>query len=64
MPKEIFNTEEFQKLSEKATECMIKKQGEITKLKLKTNKYLYTIKLESKAAESLLTKINCPKTEV
>ncbi|MBN1682914.1 50S ribosomal protein L38e [Candidatus Bathyarchaeota archaeon] len=64
MPKEIFNTEEFQKLSEKATECIIKKQGETTKIKLKTSRYLYTIKLDSKAADSLLNKINCPKTEI
>ena len=64
MPKEIFNIDEFQKLSEKATECLIKKKGETTKLKLKTTRNLYTIKLDSKAAEELIAKINCPKNEI
>lgn len=64
MPKEIFDKDEFQKLSEKATECLIKKQGETTKLKLKTTKTLYTIKLDSKSAEELIAKINCPKNEI
>jgi hypothetical protein len=64
MPKEITNIEEFQKLSEKASECKIKKLGDITKLKLRTPRNLYTIKLETKVADELLTKLTCPKNEI
>jgi len=64
MPKEITNADEFLKLSEKASECKIKKLGEITKLKLRTPGSLFTIKLEAKAADELLAKLSCPKTEL
>jgi large subunit ribosomal protein L38e len=64
MPKEITNVDEFLKLSEKAVECKIKKLGDVTKLKLRTPGNLFTIKLEAKAADELLPKITCPKTEV
>jgi hypothetical protein len=64
MPKEITNVEEFQKLSDKASECKIKKLGDITKLKLRTASRLYTIKLEAKLADELLAKITCPKNEI
>jgi len=64
MPKEIINAEEFLKLAEKATECRIKKLGDQTKLKIRTASTLYTIKLESKAAEEILGKISCTKKEI
>jgi hypothetical protein len=64
MPKEITSADEFLKLAEKASECRVKKAGESTKLKLRTTKDLYTIKLEAKAAEELLAKINCAKIEL
>ena len=63
MPKEITNVDEFIKLSEKASECKIKKIGDVTKLKLRTPGTLFTIKLETKAADEVLTKITCAKTE-
>lgn len=64
MPKEITNVDEFLKLSERASECRVKKSGESTKLKLRTPKDLYTIKLEAKAADELLAKISCAKVEL
>jgi hypothetical protein len=64
LPKEIKSIEEFQKLAEKASECKVKKLGEVTKLKLRTSSTLYTIKLEAKAADDLLAKLTCAKTEV
>ena len=63
MPKEITNVDEFLKLSEKASECKVKKLGDVTKLKLRTPGNLFTIKLEAKAADELLTKLTCAKTE-
>jgi large subunit ribosomal protein L38e len=64
VPVEVFDKDEFLKLSEKATECTIKKNKEYTKLKLRTSKYLYTIKLDPSDAEELAGKINCPTIEI
>jgi ferritin-like protein len=64
LPKEIFDADEFLALAAKAEVCKVKKLGEYTKLKLRTGRYLYTIKLEASEAESLLSRINCSKEEV
>ena len=63
MPKEIFDPDEFLALAEKARECRVKRLGDVMKLKLRTGRYLYTIKLEAAKGEELLKKINCPKKE-
>lgn len=64
MPKEIFDPNEFLTLATEASECRVKKLKDITKLKLRTNRYLYTIKLEPSEADELLNKISCPKSEL
>ena len=64
MPKEIFDPEEFIPLAEKAPECRVVRLVDETKLKLRTNRYLYTIKLDTSEAEELINKINCPKIEL
>lgn len=64
MPKEIFDKEEFIKISKKASQCSVKKLGDQTKLKLRTGKYLYTIKLDASEANILLGQISCPKVEL
>jgi large subunit ribosomal protein L38e len=63
LPKEIFDSEEFLALAENAKECRVKKMDGVMKLKLRTNRYLYTIKLETEEGESLLGKISCPVNE-
>ncbi|MEM2134539.1 MAG: hypothetical protein QW261_00210 [Candidatus Jordarchaeaceae archaeon] len=65
MPKEIFDAEKFVELSENATECRIKVLGDNeVKFKLRTNKYLYTLKVDKKKAEELRGKIKCSITEL
>lgn len=64
MPKEIIDPDEFLTLAENAAECHIKRLDDVTKLKLRTSRYLYTIKLEPSEAEDLIKKINCPKVEL
>ena len=64
MPKEIFDPEEFLNLAKKASECRIKRLDNSMKLKLKTSRYLYTIKLDKSEGEELLDKIQCPKKEL
>jgi large subunit ribosomal protein L38e len=63
MPKEIFDTEEFLALAEGASKCLVKRLGDVTKLKLRTGRYLYTIKLDPSEADDLLNRVRCPKEE-
>jgi len=63
MPIEVFEAEEFLALSERSSKCVVKRLGNMTKLKVRKGRYLYTIKLETPEAESLLGKISCPKEE-
>lgn len=59
MPTEIKDAERFLTLSETATECRVKRTKDVVKLKLRTPKMLYTIKLDAAAAEDLLKKVKC-----
>jgi hypothetical protein len=63
MPKEIFDTDEFLSLSEQASKCLVKRLKGVTKLKLRTPRYFYTIKLDPSDADTLLNKIRCLKEE-
>lgn len=64
MPIEIFDQEKFIDLSDNATECKIKKNKDNTKLKLRTHKYLYTIKLDPDSADELVKKLSCPTIDI
>jgi len=64
MPKEIYDPEEFIALAEDATMCIVKKNEGETKLKLRTNRYLYTIVLDPDEASDVLGKIQCPTEEI
>ena len=64
MPKEIFDPDEFLRIAERASECRIKRLGDVMKLKLRTRRYLYTLKVSVEEGEELLKKIKCPKREV
>lgn len=63
IPREVFDPDEFLALADGASKCLVKRLGEVTKLKLRTSRYLYTIKLGASEAEELLGKIRCPKEE-
>ncbi|MEM2896895.1 MAG: 50S ribosomal protein L38e [Candidatus Bathyarchaeia archaeon] len=64
MPTEIFDIEEFLKLTESASECRVKRLKDVVKLKLRTSRRLYTIKLEPAKAEEVLKSIRCEVIEV
>ncbi|MBS7644501.1 MAG: hypothetical protein QW569_03320 [Candidatus Bathyarchaeia archaeon] len=64
MPVEIFDKEEFLSISQKASECRVKRLKDVVKLKLRTPRRLYTIKLDEGAAEELLKEIKCPIIDV
>jgi len=64
MPTEIHDVEEFVKLSEIALACRVKRLKDLVKLKLRTPRMLYTIKLEAAKAEEVLRRIKCEVREV
>ena len=64
MPKEISDAEEFIELSEDAEECRIKRNPDNTKLKLRSGRYLYALKLDPDEAQSVISRLNCPTVEI
>ncbi|MBA7639646.1 hypothetical protein ES703_47306 [subsurface metagenome] len=64
MPKEVFDVDEFLALSQGAPKCIVKRLGDVTKLKVRSGRYLYTIQLATSEAEGLLGRIQCPKEEL
>ncbi len=65
MPKEApeTETEQFVQLSKEATECRVRRIGQVVKLKLRTGRYLYTLKLKPEKAEEIVKKLSCPVLE-
>jgi large subunit ribosomal protein L38e len=64
MPTEIFDTEKFVQFSERADYCAIKRLEKIVKLKLRTPKQLYTLKVKPSQAEEIIKKLRCEIREV
>lgn len=64
MPKQITDVKEFIQLSNNAIECRIKRSEKFIKLKLRTPKELYTLKLDVKKSDDVLNKIKCEKIEL
>jgi hypothetical protein len=63
MPVEIADTEKFVQVSERASVCRVKRLQDTVKLKLRTQKTLYTIKVDTKTAEELIKQIKCEIVE-
>jgi len=63
MPSEIADTDEFVRLSERASECRVKRLKDIVKLKLRTSKRLYTIHLNPEKAAEVLKLVKCEVIE-
>jgi len=64
MPKEIFDVDEFIEISRRAEYCDIKRLEAIVKLKLRTPKKLYTLKVEPTKAEEIVKKLDCEIHEI
>jgi len=64
MPAEIFDVDEFVRLSEKAKYCAVKRLKDVVKLKLRTPKRLYTLKVEQTKAEEIFKKLKCEIREI
>lgn len=64
MPKEVKDVDEFLRLSEKADFCLVKRKKEEAKLKLRTKKYLYTLKVSPDKVDEILKNVRCEIKEI
>ena len=64
MPAEIKDSEEFIRISERASYCAIKRLPKTVKLKLRTPKLLYTLKADPTKAEEIIKKLSCEIREI
>lgn len=61
MPIEIKDVEEFIRISERASECRVvrKPKENIAKVKARTKRYLYTIKVSVDQLDEFLKRLKC-----
>jgi large subunit ribosomal protein L38e len=64
MPEEITNVDKFVEISARAEYCNIKRLEDIVKLKLRTRKRLYTLKVAPVNAEEIIKKLQCEIREI
>jgi ferritin-like protein len=64
MPAEIFDQDRFVEISERAEYCAVKRLRDVVKLKLRTARRLYTLKVEPVKAEELIKKLQCEIREI
>lgn len=64
MPTEVFDVDEFVQLSEKARYCAVKRKEKVVKLKIRTPRMLYTLKVNPLNAEEVIKRINCEIREI
>ena len=64
MPEEITNIDKFVEISGKAEYCNIKRLKETVKLKLRTPRKLYTLKVEPVNAEEIIKRLQCEIREI
>jgi len=63
VPVEVKDWKEFVKISARASECRVKytRKGNVAKIKARTRRVLYTIKVEKDKVEELLKELKCPR---
>ncbi len=64
MPKEITDISLIDEIIPKTIEVRVKKVKDIVKVKFRTRKYLYTIKLTDKEAETLINELKKLNKEI
>ncbi|UCC58717.1 MAG: hypothetical protein JSW14_02020 [Candidatus Bathyarchaeum sp.] len=64
MPVEIFDVDEFIEIAERAEYCSIKRLERVVKLKLRTPRKLYTLKVNPTNAEEIVKKLSCEIREI
>ena len=64
MPSEISDPERFVEISGNAEYCAVKRLQGVVKLKLRTPRKLYTLKVEPLKAEEVIKKLQCEIREI
>ena len=64
LPEEITNVDKFVEISARAEYCNIKRLKDAVKLKLRTPKKLYTLKVAPVNAEEVIKKLQCEIREI
>ena len=64
MPEDISDVEKFVEISEHAEACRVRRSKEYVKLKLRTSKRLYVLKLDPAKAEDVIKRLKCEIAEV
>jgi hypothetical protein len=64
MPAEIFDADKFVEIAERAEYCNIKRLDRVVKLKLRTPKKLFTLKVNPTKAEEIIKKLRCEIREI
>jgi hypothetical protein len=64
MPKEIFDTDKFIEIAERAEYCNIKRLEREVKLKLRTPRKMFTLKVNPTKAEEIVKKLRCEIREI
>ena len=64
MPTEVSDVDEFVQLSERARYCAVKRLENVVKLKLRTPRMLYTLKVNPLNAEEVIKRLNCEIREI
>ncbi len=61
VPIQLQSLEELEKIAQKGIECRVKrnKKDGKAKIKVRTNKYLYTYIVDKDKVDEILTKLNC-----
>lgn len=63
MPIEVYDKEEFIKIAERAEECrvVVNEKKKVAKVKARTKRYLYTIKVKPEELDEFLKQLKCGK---
>ncbi len=64
MPREVQTEEEFLAIVDRAVECRVKRLQDTVKLKLRTQRCLYTYKCDTATAERLIGRLKIPIVDV
>ena len=64
MPEEIFDVDKFIQIAERAEYCNIKRLEREVKLKLRTPRKLFTLKVNPTKAEEIVKKLSCEIREI
>jgi hypothetical protein len=64
MPEEVFDVDKFIAISERAEYCDIKRLKRVVKLKLRTPRKLFTLKVNPTKAEEVVKKLHCEIREI